>query len=173
MKKLLVSSLVLFTFAVGLQAQKFGYCNSIAVLSSLPEVKQADSDLKAFQTQLQKKGEEMYKSWQTEVATLEDRNNKGLVAPKELNKRSAELEAERQKIETYQQEVMQKLAEKREDLYTPILERVNKAMKDVAIENGFMFVFDSTTQILLYADETLDVTEKVKTKVMSDPGTGE
>jgi Skp family chaperone for outer membrane proteins len=42
---------------------------------------------------------------------------------------------------------------------------VNKAMEDVAKENGFNLVFDSSTQVLLYAHESLDVTKMVKTKL--------
>ncbi len=57
------------------------------------------------------------------------------------------------------------LAKKREELYKPILDRVNKAMQDVATENGYLMVFDSSTQVLLYADPSLDVTNLVKTKL--------
>ncbi|MBK9338659.1 MAG: OmpH family outer membrane protein [Lewinellaceae bacterium] len=50
-------------------------------------------------------------------------------------------------------------------LYKPILERVNTAMQDVAKENAYLIVFDSSTQILLYGDESLDVTPLVKAKL--------
>jgi Skp family chaperone for outer membrane proteins len=59
----------------------------------------------------------------------------------------------------------EKLAQKREQLFSPILDRVNQAMSDVAKENQFMFVFDSSSQVLLYSDETLDVTKLVKAKL--------
>ena len=36
-------------------SQKFGYCNSSALLAEIPEVKAADSDLQGFQKQLTKK----------------------------------------------------------------------------------------------------------------------
>jgi len=58
-----------------------------------------------------------------------------------------------------------KLAQKREELFKPILDKVNSAMEAVAKENQFMFVFDLGTQIILYADETLDVTKLVKAKL--------
>ena len=57
------------------------------------------------------------------------------------------------------------LSKRREDLYKPILEKVNKAMQDVAKENGYLLVFDTSTQVLLYADETLDVTKLVNAKL--------
>lgn len=58
-----------------------------------------------------------------------------------------------------------KLAKKREELYKPILEKVNTAMQDVAKENGYLLVFDASTQVLLYAHESLDVTNLVKAKL--------
>ena len=39
------------------------------------------------------------------------------------------------------------------------------AMQDVAIENKFNYVFDNSSQIILYADESLDVTKLVKAKL--------
>ncbi|MBL7774643.1 MAG: OmpH family outer membrane protein, partial [Saprospiraceae bacterium] len=50
-------------------------------------------------------------------------------------------------------------------LYKPILERVNTAMQAVAKEGGFLLVFDTSTQVLLYADESLDLTNLVRAKL--------
>jgi outer membrane protein len=146
-------------------AQKFGYCNSGDLLTALPEVKQADSDLQAFQTQLTKKGQEMVKDFQERAGELERKKEQGTIAPKDYEAQAAKLQEERGELSRYEQEVYAKLAKKREELYKPILDRVNKAMQDVAKEGGFMFVFDAGSQILLYADETQDVTKLVKTKL--------
>ena len=79
-------------------AQKFGYLNSQALLSELPEVKQADANLQALQAQLEKKGQQM-------VSELENK------------------------------------------------------YKDLT------YIFDSSAGILLYAQESMDVTTLVKTKL--------
>ena len=57
-----------------IMAQKFGYVNSAALLTELPEVKAADSQLGVLQSQLKKKGEEMVTAFQQkyqEVAAKE------------------------------------------------------------------------------------------------------
>ncbi len=146
-------------------AQKFGYCNSAALLTSIPEVKAADSDLQAFQTQLTKRGQEMVKSMQDKAAELDRKEKAGTISPKDLELQNAKLQEEQSTIAKYEQEVYDKLAQKREELYKPILDRVNQAMIDVAKENQFTFVFDQNTQVVLYADESLDVTKLVKTKL--------
>ncbi|MEZ4918251.1 MAG: OmpH family outer membrane protein [Saprospiraceae bacterium] len=166
MKKLLIPFLAYILFAsTQAQAQKFGYCNSALILSEMPEVKQADSDLKAFQTQLQKRGQEMVKDLQAKAAALQDKQDKGLISPKNYQTQAEELKKEEEAIGAYEQEMYTKLSEKREQLYTPILNRVNNAMKEAAIENGFMYVFDLTSQALLYSDESLDVSQLVREKL--------
>ena len=149
----------------GLYAQKFGYCNSSQLLTQIPEVKAADSDLTAFQTQLTKRGQEMVKALQDKAADLKRKEEAGTISPKDLELQSAKLTEEEAAIAKYEQEVYEKLAQKREQLFSPILDRVNQAMSDVAKENQFMFVFDSSSQVLLYSDETLDVTKLVKAKL--------
>jgi len=166
MKKTLLLTLGLVVFlAVGSYAQKFGYLNSVALLSELAEVKQADSNLKAFQTQLTKRGQEMVKELQEKAAELERKKEQGLISPKDYQDQAAKLQEEEAKIASYEKEVYDKLAKKREEEYKPILERVNTAMQDVAKENGFLMVFDSGSQILLYGDQTLDLTPMVKAKL--------
>ena len=68
---------------VALQAQKFGYINSQAMMSELPKVKQADSDMEAYQKQLQKKGQDMVTAFQTKVTDFQKRVQDGLVPPKQ------------------------------------------------------------------------------------------
>lgn len=166
MKKHLLFTLVLVLAAAGsAMAQKFGYCNSLALLTEIPEVKQADSDLQAFQTQLTKKGQEMVKELQMKAEELDRKEKQGTISRKDLEAQTLKLQEEEEKIAKYEQEVYAKLTQKREELYKPLLERVNTAMKDVATENGFTMVFDLSANVVLYGDPSLDVTKLVKTKL--------
>ena len=166
MKKtlLLTLGLVLSVAATGF-AQKFGYCNSAQILTLIPDVKAADSDLKAFQTQLTKRGQDMVKVLQDKDAELQRKKDQGAISPNDYQTQAAKLKEEEEKIGKYEQEVMDQLAQKREQLFKPIFDRFNKAMTDVAKEKGFMLVFDTNTQVVLYADESLDVTKDVKAKL--------
>lgn len=146
-------------------SQKFGFCNSSALLAQIPEVKAADSDLQAFQTQLTKKGQERVKALQDNAAELERKKEMGTISPKDYEAQAAKLQEEQESIAKYQEEVYQKLTQKREELFKPLLDKVNKAMAEVAAENGYALVFDAGTQVLLFADESLDVTKLVKAKL--------
>jgi outer membrane protein len=166
MKKTLVLTLVLLCgLTTAGWSQKFGYCNSSALLTQMPEVKAADSDLKDFQTQLTKRGQEMQKALQDKAQALQLKQERGEIAPKDLEAQTVKLREEEEKLGKYEQEVYQKLAEKRETLFKPLLDKVNEAMKAVATEQNLSLVFDSGSQIILYADESLDVTKLVKAKL--------
>ena len=127
-----ISQILLIAFCIGtslsLSAQKFGYINSQTLLSELPEVKAADAEIQALQTQLEKKGQMMVQELETKY--------------KELQKRA-----------------------KRQEKLQPVIDKVNNAIKMVATDNQFTYIFDSSAGILLYAQESMDVTSLVKSKL--------
>jgi Skp family chaperone for outer membrane proteins len=47
----------------------------------------------------------------------------------------------------------------------PILDKVNAAIKAVAEEHGYQFIFDAQSGVILYADESADITALVKAKL--------
>jgi outer membrane protein len=145
------------------QAQKFGYVNSAAILAEMPEVKQAESNLEALQQQLQKKGEGMVKALQDDFLALQQEVQAGSLAPKVQAEKEKKLQEEEQKIAAFEQDMRKQVQEKREELLTPIYEKVNTAIQDVAKENGYQFIFDQG--VLLYAEEGQDVSELVKAKL--------
>ena len=61
--------------------------------------------------------------------------------------------------------MQQQMAAKRKDLYQPLLDKVNKAIADVAKEQAFTYVVDVTSGSLLYADEKNDLQNAVRQKL--------
>ncbi|MCO6461804.1 MAG: OmpH family outer membrane protein [Saprospiraceae bacterium] len=152
-------------------AQKIAYINSSALMQDLPEIKQADSNLSAFQTQLQKKGEQMVTALQTKYQEISKKQNAGEISPKQLEEESAKLKEEEAKINQFEQDMNKQVAEKRQALYQPILDRINGYINEVAKSMGFDYVFDSSTGILLFAEEKYDITADVKHKLMESAKT--
>ncbi|MBO4739992.1 MAG: OmpH family outer membrane protein, partial [Bacteroidales bacterium] len=54
---------------------------------------------------------------------------------------------------------------KQMELLQPIKDRVEKAIAEVAKENGYSYVFDSGLGVLLYQDESDNIFELVKKKI--------
>lgn len=153
--------------AFSADAQKFGYVDSANILESLPKVKEAESNLEAFGKQLQSKGQKMMEEFQIKYQELERRAREGDITPKDQEAQVAMLKEEENKILQYEQEMQTQLANKRDALLAPILEEIRAAIQAVAKEKGYTYVFDSSpgVGVLLYADDSTNLTNDVKAKL--------
>ncbi|HMQ07472.1 MAG TPA: OmpH family outer membrane protein [Saprospiraceae bacterium] len=163
--QIFMATLMIMMGSTQVDAQKFGYINSQEIIGSMPEVKEANADIETLKQQLQKKGQEMITAFQTKYRTLEDKQAKGEISPKQLEAEAAKLKDEEQKIMEYEETSQQRIMQKGETLFKPIQDKVNQAIKDVAAENGYTYIFDASLGIILYADESTDITRLVKTKL--------
>ena len=156
-----------FALSTSVYSQKFGYLNSAALLQEMPEVKGAEANLETLQKQLQSKGQKMLEEFQAKYIELERKNSQGEIAPKLLDEEAKKLKEDETKIAAYEQDMQRQIYEKRETLLQPILDRVNEAIKAVAAEEGYAYVFDASpgNGILLYADEATNLMDKVKVKL--------
>lgn len=165
MKKILFA-FVLSVFALSAFAQKVGHVNTGILLEGMSDVKAADSQLETLQKQLISKGEGMVKAFQAEYQAIVAEVNAGKLTPKQQQEKQEVLQKKQQEIQAYEQQVQVDINKKREELLRPILDKVDKAIQEVGKENGFLFIFDTAIpNVILFADEPLDVTGKVKTKL--------
>lgn len=171
MKYLYMVALGLILSVTAAQAQKFGYVDSGAILESMPKVKEAESNLEALNKQLQAKGQKMMEDFQLKYQELERKVQAGDITPKDQETQSAMLEEERNKIIQFDQEMQTQLNQKRETLLSPILEEVRVAIQTVAKDGGYSYVFDGSpgVGVLLYADESTNITPQVKAKLGIQP----
>lgn len=168
MKRIFRLSLVaVFTVCVAFtaEAQQFGYTNSQEILMEMPDVKRADSQLADLQKQLQRKGEQMVKAYQEKRADLQRRHDNGELSPAQAKIELENLAKDEQKLMEYEQNMMQQLATKREQLIKPIFDKIQNAIDTVAKEKGYSYVVDSSTGVLLYADPSHDITGAVKSRL--------
>ena len=144
-------------------AQKFGYVNSSEILAEMSDMKSAESNLEALQKQLQKKGQGMVQTFQTEYQALQQKVQSGTLSPKQQQDEAAKLQAKEEEIAKFEQEMVAQIQKKRAELLEPIYEKVNEAIAAVAKENGYQFIFDQ--QVLLFGEESQDVSPMVKAKL--------
>lgn len=147
------------------KAQNFGYIRSNEILESMPEVKEMSSNLEALQKQLQKKRELMITDYQTKYQDLAKKQNEGTISPKQLEEESKKLKDQEAAISQYEQDMVSQFNAKKSELLQPLLDKINKAIADVAKENGYQYIFDWNAGILLYADDSKDVGKLVRTKL--------
>lgn len=156
--------LVMFTMiTMSAQAQKFGFIDSDALLIEMPKVKQARANLEVLQKQLQTKGQNMVTDFQTKVTALQTKSQQGLITPKDAAEEEKKLMKKQEEIQAFEQDMIRQLQEREAKELQPILDEVNAAIKAVAKENGYQFIFEKKT--LLYFEDSMDVGSLVKAKL--------
>lgn len=168
MKKLIRNSVFTLAFlgtSLMANAQKIGYLNSAALLSQMEEVKQADTQLETYQKQLQKQFQSKVETFQKKYEEVAKKEKAGLLTKAQLEAEAKKMQDDQQSLAAEEQTLAKQVQEKREKELQPILEKVNKIIADVAKEKGYNYVMDSSTPVLLYADESMDLSEAVKAKL--------
>jgi outer membrane protein len=144
-------------------SQKFGYINSADLLKVMPETKRAEANLEAFVKNLEKQFGGLQTEYQTKITEFQSQEKTMVDAVKESRiKAIQELE---QRMQQSQASGQQQVAAKREQLFKPILDKAEKAIKDVGKENGYDYIFDTNTGSFVYAKESHNVMALVKSKL--------
>jgi outer membrane protein len=162
MKKVLL--IVSFSFlAITIQAQKFAYVDTDYILKKIPEFNQAQDKLDALSSDWQKEIEnkyvdvdKMYRSYQQEKVLLTDEMQK--------KREEAIIKKEKSAKDLQQQYfgVEGELYIKRQELIKPIQEKVYNAIQELATNNKYQVIFDSSSDlIMLYKSNNLDKSDKV------------
>lgn len=156
---------LLTVFALSAEAQKFGYVDSQLLISEMPAVKEANAEIETLKAQMQKKGQNMVQSLQAKLQDLQQKEQAGQLSRVQIEAESANLQAEQQKIAEFEQKSQQQIMQKSEQLLTPIQDQIQAAIDAVAKDQGLQYVFDASLGVLLYADESSDITPTVKAKL--------
>ena len=163
MNKKLIAMLFLMA-PLALFAQKFGHLNSADIIQVMPEYtaaqtelqnleKQYTNELQLLESELAKKSEAYEKEKATLPANIAQRRQQ---EPQELYG----------KMPQYYQTSQQELAQASQEKMAALTEKITKAIKEVGVAGGFLYIFDTASGIP-YISETLstDVTAQVKAKL--------
>lgn len=147
------------------QNLKFGHINSDELFQLMPERDTIMQKLQAKQTELQNTAEimqvEFNNKYNDYVQTMETLTN--LVR----QTKEEELSALQERINNFNQRADQELQQTQATLIEPVLNKAEKAIKEVGRENGFTYIFDMARGPIIYFDEakSIDVLPLVKAKL--------
>ncbi len=147
------------------QSFKFGHINSDELIQSMPEYDSATVKLEKFRKELVNALELMQVEWNNKSDSYqkESKNLSDIVK----QTKEQELMDIQKRIQDFQTNAQTQLQSKQTEVFQPIYSKVDKAIKDIGKENGFLYVFDVAKGALLYFDETksTNVMPLVKTKL--------
>ena len=160
--RIAIALLLILSFSTT-QAQKFGHINSSDLLQTMPEVKKADSALQLYQKSLEDLNESMTKEYSTKLNDYQTNGASMNDAVRQVKEQ--ELGDLEQRIQKFQAEAQDKFAGKKDELYTPILKKAEDAIKGVAKENGYAYVFDTSVGAVIFAQDSDNIMDLVKKKL--------
>jgi len=168
MKNYLRLSIVLVFLLIGTtsfaQNLKFGHINSQELLSLMPERDSAQLTLENYATQLEEQLETMQVEYNTKVQQyLANQENYTDLIKQTKEQELADMQ---ERIQGFQTTAQQEIQQKEAQLIQPIIDKAEQAIKDVAEEEGFTYIFDLARGSILYFSETSqDILPLVKIKL--------
>jgi outer membrane protein len=135
------------------QNVKFGHVNSDELIQSLPEFDSASVKLEKYRKELINALDLMTVELnnKSETYNKESKNYTDIVK----QTKEQELVDMNKRIQEFQNNAQQQLQQKQSELFQPIMAKVDKAIKEVGKENGFVYIFSiGQGSSLLFFDET-------------------
>ncbi len=157
---LMLCALPMFAMA----QDKFGHVNSQEILMAMPEFKTIQLTLDTLQTQWENEMVKMREEYLTKIQEFQD---KQATMPESIKQaRQSEIADLEQRIATFQQTASADLQQRHQELLTPVIEKIRKAIEEVGNENAFTYIFDLSAQSIIYqSPKSNDVTPLVKKKL--------
>ena len=167
MKKLALLSLITLFISGTAVAQKYAYVDTKYILGQIPEYNDAQEEINALS-----------KKWQQEIkarqVTIEEKvtafKAEEILLPEATKKNKlAEIEILKKEVRSLQKQrfgVEGDLFKKRQELIQPIQEKIYKAIKSIAKDANYSFVFDKgSSSNILYAESKADISKRVLKKM--------
>ncbi|MCE5346416.1 MAG: OmpH family outer membrane protein [Bacteroidales bacterium] len=134
------------------QNVKFGHVNSDELIQALPDYDSATVKIEKFRKDLINALELMSVELNNKnEAYQKDSKNLSDIVKQTKEQELVDLQ---RRIQEFQNNAQQQLQDKQAELFQPVMAKVDKAIKEVGKENGFVYVFDVAKGVLLYFDET-------------------
>lgn len=159
---------VLFGGAVSALAQdvKIGYIDSIKIFAENKETQEAErvyrQDVQQWEAQKQR--------MEQELARMGEELNAQSPMLSEEKKQERRLEMQR-KMDEYKRFMEETFgdnglaAKRNKELTQPIVDKINKIIEQIAIQQKYTMVFDVANANIVYADKKLDMTDLVLTEL--------
>jgi outer membrane protein len=174
MKKLLLllTAVLLINVSAFSQAKtepaplKIGVTSIEFILSELPEAKKIEDNLKEYEAQLMRQLQNKVEEFQRKVKVYQQegpRLSELIRADKE-----EELINLQNSIQKFEKDAQSSIQQRQGELLTPIYDKIEKAVEQVAKENGFTYVFNyeqNGMQFMLFADESTEISDLILKKL--------
>lgn len=154
MKKIikLTLTVVCVMFSTSLFAQKFGRINMQEIVFAMPEIQEMQTKLEAVGKDWSEQLETIQVEFNNQYANFQkERANLSAAA---IQVKESELQALQTRYAELQQVAQQDVQRQQAELFQPIQQKVNDAIKKVASAGGYTAIFDESMGTMAYLNES-------------------
>ena len=167
MKKLFLVIIAIISLSVAASAQKFGHITTDDIIQAMPETKAAQTALETEGKKLEDQLQAMGVEYQNKVQAYQENVQLADAAPE---KWSAALRADKEqeimqlqeRIQRFQENAQASIQQKRSELFQPIMDKLDAAIKKVATSGGYVYVMDKANVLFINESISVDLTNEVK-----------
>lgn len=166
MRKSILTLCVVMAAGTALRAQttvKLGHIDRQALMLMLPERKAAETKMQDFAKTLDDRLKAMGQEYQNKVTDAQSKAENMTKTEQQVAMR--EIQELEQRISDAQDKAKDDLTKQENELLAPTIDRTNKAIKEVASEGHFTYIFDTSAGMVLYSDGGTDILPLVKAKL--------
>lgn len=161
--KLTVAGAVILMSSFTTNAQKIAHVNLDSLISIMPESKTAQQSVQEYANVLQQQVTAMQGELQTKYEEYQTKSKD--MAEIVRASKEKELNDLNQRIQDFQQQAQTDYQKKSAELSKPVYEKAKKAIDQVAKDNGFKYVLDTSTGIVVYNEPADDIFAMVVKKL--------
>lgn len=160
-----IAFIVLMALPISLIAQeKLAYVDIQEIFQVMPELSEVETSLADLNEQYEKEMSKMYEEYTAKVKEFQD--NLATMAESIKARRQSELRDLENRISTFQQTAQQEAQQKQMELLNALRDKIIKAVNEVGAENNYTYVFDISTQSVVYqSPKAVNITPLVKKKM--------
>ncbi|MEZ5084032.1 MAG: OmpH family outer membrane protein [Bacteroidales bacterium] len=168
MKKLTILLLLTIGIMVTINSQaqtkiKLGHIDFATLYQMMPGLDSVRLEFEKYNKSIQ----EQFAAMQTELENkfMDYQSKTGSMSEIIRSTKEAEINDLKERMDAFEVTATEDLQEKEMELTAPIIEKAKKAVEEVAKENSYTYIFNSTEGLLLYADPVDNIMDKVKAKL--------
>ncbi len=160
---ILLVAIGLTTVSTAQKSVKIGHINSNDLLTAMPERTAVQKDLEEYAGQLKITLDAMRKEYETKIA--EYQSKEAVMTPIIKDTKVKEITDLEKRIGEFQQTAEADLQKKEQSLLQPIIDKAKNAINEVAKENNYTYILDSSVGVVLYSVDSDDIIGAVKKKL--------
>ena len=162
LKKIVLFAFLCFPLGMIAQDVKIAHVNSMEVFNVMPETAAAETEFAKFSQEITTELQRMEEEYNRKVTEFQQSSDS--LAQNIKVRRMQEIQDLRERTGIFYEQSQQDISKKRDELNTPIIQRIQSAIKAVGDEQNYTYIMEMGAFVYV-SPKSIDATPQVKAKL--------